>query len=145
MTPSSGLSDPSFAAPEAVRPWWRRFSFAGRRAAEAALTACHDEVARREAELARYRAALAEFESVCAAAARGDLEPRLACVDDDTDLGRAARSINHLLDQTDAYVRESTAVLQAASDGRFYRRFLRRGLHGSLGAGAGAIDGACAD
>lgn len=50
-----------------------------------------------------------------------------------------AAGLNHLLDVVDAFVRESQAALAAASEGRFYRRFLRRGLGGSFGVGAARI------
>lgn len=133
---------------EAGRPEWR-FNFAGLfRPANETLTAlaeCQAVLARQEAELARYRATLQVVEHVCAAAARGDLEPRIQEVDDQDELGRVAGSINHLLDLTDAYVRESKAALQAASDGRFYRRFLTRGMLGAFGAGAAAINATSAD
>jgi methyl-accepting chemotaxis protein len=102
------------------------------------------ELAECRAELERHRQALHEIERVCAAAARGDLEPRILGVDGDDPLGSVARSVNHLLDLTDAYVRESTASLQAASEGRFYRRFLTRGMLGCFGSGA-AVTNAASD
>jgi methyl-accepting chemotaxis protein len=104
-----------------------------------------DELARCRAELERYRTALDEIDRVCAAAARGDLETRVLGVEGDDRLGGVARSVNHLLDLTDAYVRESTGALQAASEGRFYRRFLTRGMLGSFGHGAAVTNRASAE
>jgi methyl-accepting chemotaxis protein len=100
---------------------------------------------RLRAELARYDAALARIASVCRAAAQGDLEARIQDIDTDDHLGQVASSVNHLLDMTDAFVRESTASLAAAGEGRYHRRFLERGLLGSFRAGAGAINRAGAE
>jgi methyl-accepting chemotaxis protein len=41
-------------------------------------------------------------------------------------------SINHLLDMTDAFMRESFAALEHAGQGKFYRRVLLRGMLGSF-------------
>lgn len=80
---------------------------------------------------------------VCEAAARGDLEARLIGYGGrDDEMGRMAFAINHLLDLTDAYVRESRASLEAARDGRFYRRLLQRGLRGTFCSAAGVINAA---
>ncbi|HST86130.1 MAG TPA: methyl-accepting chemotaxis protein, partial [Kineosporiaceae bacterium] len=39
-----------------------------------------------------------------------------------------------------AYIRESTAALEAAEDGRFHRTFLEGGMHGAFAAGARKIN-----
>jgi methyl-accepting chemotaxis protein len=90
-------------------------------------------------------AALHAIATVCRAAAAGDLEARITTIDDDDDLGEVARSINNLLDLTDAYVRESSASLIAANEGRYYRRFLERGMLGSFRSGARIINEAGAE
>lgn len=97
---------------------------------------------RTDERIARYEQALAEIEAVCEAAARGDLEPRILGVEGKDRLGRVAGRINHLLDLTDMYVRDSTASLEATSEGRYYRRFLENGMLGRFRAGARAINGA---
>jgi methyl-accepting chemotaxis protein len=79
-----------------------------------------------------YRAWVRRAAQVCEAAARGDLEPRLLHAPVDGDLGRLLHSINHLLDMTDAFVRESGACLHSAAEGRFFRRIVLRGLLGSF-------------
>ena len=48
--------------------------------------------------------------------------------------------MNHLLDLSDAFVRESTASLQHASEGKFYRRVLTRGLLGTYRNAATVIN-----
>lgn len=96
---------------------------------------------RRDAQLARYEAAIAELLAVVRAAAQGDLEPRVQMLyvlapPGGDQLTEIADALNHLVDLTDAYVRESTATMQAARERRFCRRVLERGLPGTFGAGA---------
>ncbi len=90
------------------------------------------------------REALAAITRVCEAAARGDLEPRVEPLGDAPELRDVRRALNDLLDLTDAYVRESSASLDAAAHGRFERRFVVRGMPGSFRAGALVINDATA-
>ncbi|GAA4097847.1 methyl-accepting chemotaxis protein [Nocardioides kongjuensis] len=103
-------------------------------------TAATTEVDALRDELERCRAALVEVTAVCRSAAAGDLEPRVPALGDDPDLRAARAAVNDLLDRTDAYVRESSASLEFAAEGRFYRRFLVRGMLGSFRAGAVTIN-----
>ena len=94
-----------------------------------------------DAELTRYRAAMAKVAAVCREAAQGNLEPRLP------DLGigdanEARLAINHLLDMTDAFLREAGAASESASEKRFHRRFLVRGMLGAFQSGAAKINAA---
>ena len=84
------------------------------------------------AEVTHYRQVIKQVSDVCAAAAAGDLEVRLVGYRGDGDIGRMAGDINHLLDVTDAFVRESSAALTYASQGRFFRRVLVRGMPGTF-------------
>ncbi len=95
-----------------------------------------------EAELEAYRRAVAEATRVCRDAAQGNLEPRVLHIDVKGDLGEMLHCLNHLLDMTDAFVREAQASLEYAGGGRFYRRFLLTGMRGSFRHGADAINGA---
>lgn len=83
-----------------------------------------------------------EAAEVCQAASRGDLERRLLRIDASGDMGDLLRSINHLLDMTDAFVREATASLEYASKGKFFRRVLLEGMLGSFRRAARSINGA---
>lgn len=94
----------------------------------------------RRPEIDLSRDAIAEVSRVCAAAARGDLEQRILYIDDASPMGAMQRDINHLLDMTDAFVRESSASLLASSEERFYRRVLTRGMLGSFRHGAALIN-----
>ena len=125
MTSSSGRSEGGRA-----RRWWARLF-------------PHREARALRAELERHQQALASVTAICRAAAQGDLEPRVLGVEPGP-VGVVADSVNHLLDLMDAYVRESTASLTAAGDGRFHRRFLERGMRGHFAAGARTINAAIA-
>lgn len=62
----------------------------------------------------------------------GDLEPRLVQIHEGGELQEMCESINHLLDMTDAYLRESQAALSAASRGEYFRKIILTGMHGSF-------------
>jgi methyl-accepting chemotaxis protein len=85
---------------------------------------------------------IAEARRVCQAAASGDLEARILNIEGDDELAGMLHAINHMLDMTDAFVREATASLEFASQGKFFRRVLPAGLLGSFGRGAKTINAA---
>ncbi len=90
-------------------------------------------------------AAVQEMLRVCRLVAAGDLEARVRHVpgtEDDADLVLLRHELNRFIDRTDAYVRESAASLEAASEGRFHRQFLLTGMPGAFAGGARTIDGA---
>lgn len=100
-----------------------------------------------ELELAELRERVAFFEKwfgeverVCAAAAEGDLEPRILHTGDAGEFGRTLRNVNHMLDLTDAFVREVGASLEYSAGGKFYRKVLTRGFHGSFARTAAVIN-----
>ncbi|TIC81511.1 chemotaxis protein [Nocardioides sp. GY 10113] len=78
-------------------------------------------------------------------AAHGDLEARVPLLDGleaNPELAALRSAANLLLDRTDAFVRESTASLEAASEGRYHRRFLLGGTAGTFRSGAATINAA---
>ncbi|MCU0226684.1 MAG: methyl-accepting chemotaxis protein [Bryobacterales bacterium] len=87
-------------------------------------------------------AGLLQIASVCERVANGDLEARLIGIPDHPQLARAMHGINCMLDQTDAFVRESKVSLDAASQGRFHRRFVLKGMRGAFHDGAHRINAA---
>lgn len=70
----------------------------------------------------------------------GDLEARVTDWDQHGDLSPTMANINRMLDLTDAFVREATASLDAASQGAYYRKFLTIGMRGTFKAGARLIN-----
>src|SRR3954469_5047012 len=96
-------------------------------------------------ELAVYRAFVARLTQTCEAAARGDLEARPEPIPEAAsipDLTAAHHSVNRVLDVSDSFVRESSAALTSAAEGRFHRRLLQGGLHGAFRKGASDINAA---
>jgi len=89
-------------------------------------------VAELEAEVQLYRGILARVIHVTAEAAQGNLETRLLHFDGSDKFGGLARSINHLLDMIDAFLREAGAALEYASHEKFFRRVLLRGMRGTV-------------
>ena len=94
------------------------------------------------AELESYRYWIKNMADVCEAASQGNLETRLLNIDIDGDLERALRSVNGLLDYTDAFVRESKASLTAAANGKFFRKVLLKGMLGSFKQASEVINSA---
>ncbi|MBL8841288.1 MAG: hypothetical protein JNL90_07125 [Planctomycetes bacterium] len=80
--------------------------------------------------------------TVMQAAANGNLEVRADGVRPTGPGGMLFERTNHLLDLTDAFVREATGALSSASRGRFFRKVLRRGMSGTFHRAAGVINGA---
>ncbi len=85
-----------------------------------------------EASLQQYRVWLSRCAQVCEEASRGNLELRLLHADECGDFAPLMHGLNHLLDMTDAFMRESFACLEHAGQGKFYRRVLLRGMLGSF-------------
>jgi methyl-accepting chemotaxis protein len=96
-------------------------------------------------ELAVYREFVRRLTATCQAAARGDLEARSLPTpgsEDIPELRALQHSVNHVLDVSDAFVRESSAALTAAAQGRFHRSVLLGGLAGAYRKGATDINAA---
>ena len=83
-------------------------------------------------ELDQYRDVLELATETCARAANGDLEARMLHCRSSVETERLADAINHLLDMTDAFLREVGASLDYASRGKFFRRVILRGMRGSF-------------
>ncbi|GAB4520319.1 MAG: hypothetical protein Tsb0013_23960 [Phycisphaerales bacterium] len=83
-----------------------------------------------------YREAL----NACSAASRGDLEHRVLHIDEDDPMAPLAHAINDMIDVMDAFVRESATSLDFASSGKYFRRILAGGLHGSYARAAETIN-----
>jgi methyl-accepting chemotaxis protein len=74
------------------------------------------------------------------AARTGDLEARILNIPEDQDIRDFANAVNGTLDIIDAFVRESSASLTYASQGKFFRRVLLKGLQGSFRKSASVIN-----
>jgi hypothetical protein len=85
---------------------------------------------------------MGEVTAVCTRAARGDMEARILHINPASPEADLLFAINDLLDMTDAIVREATASLEYASQGKFWRRVLTTGLLGSFRRAASSINAA---
>jgi methyl-accepting chemotaxis protein len=82
--------------------------------------------------LADLRELLALATETCERAANGDLEARMLDCHSSVEAERLANAVNHMLDMTDAFLREVGASLEYASRGKFFRRVILRGMRGSF-------------
>lgn len=72
-----------------------------------------------------------EIGRVVRSAAKGDLEARIIQIHSDDKAQEAvAWAVNDLLDQLEAYMRDSATAIKSASSGKIYRRSNPKGLHG---------------
>jgi len=83
-----------------------------------------------------------EATRVCTSAAKGDLEARILNIDESSEFAPMLHAINHMLDMTDAFVREAAASLSFASEGKYFRRVLPEGLLGTFGQAGEIINNA---
>ena len=65
-------------------------------------------------------------------AANGSLEERVLHINEDDDLAPIAKSLNNLLDQTEAYLREVNSAINASTIGRTDRNVYSDGFKGSF-------------
>jgi len=93
-----------------------------------------------DAELTFQREWMTRAAEVCEEAAAGNLEARLIHSPESGDTGRLVHGINHLLDMTDAFLREARASLEHASQGKFYRRVILRGMLGAFRSASETIN-----
>lgn len=129
--PSSRLTTPPSS--DAGHAPTRRFEPDGVAAAEAS-----DQFGKRPSQTDW----IAEAVRVCQAAAKGDMEARILNINADERTEELLHSINHLLDMTDAFVREATASLEYAGHGKFFRRVRPEGMLGSFRRAAKSINDA---
>jgi methyl-accepting chemotaxis protein len=85
-----------------------------------------------KSEAEQYRIFLSQATDTCERAANGDLEARMLNCHGSIEMERLADAINHMLDMTDAFLREVGASLEYASRGKFFRRVILRGMRGSF-------------
>ncbi len=84
--------------------------------------------------------AIEEVAQVCRHAYEGDLDARILSRRQPGTLGLLQKSINDMLDIVDAFVREASASMDSASQGKCYRKILQRGLPGAFRRSAGTIN-----
>lgn len=102
-------------------------------------------VAELRQQIAVYHDWVATVEQVCEAAAQGNLELRVLNKSKYPGCERASCLLNEVLDRGDAFVREAGAALDFASQGKFFRLVLLKGMLGSYKRASGVINSAMDD
>jgi methyl-accepting chemotaxis protein len=92
----------------------------------------------------RARRSVATATDVLARVGRGDFEARIGGSREAGELGRLHGTVNDTTDTIDAYIRESSAAMNAIRNNQYFRRILPDGLHGALLNGATIINEAAA-
>lgn len=103
------------------------------------------EVEKLRAQVTEYQNWITKITAICTAAANGNLEERVLGCQNHPTFAPLGNAINSMLDVTDAFVREAGASLDYASQGKFFRRFMLRGMPGTFYNGAQLINAASDD
>ncbi|MBT3766389.1 MAG: methyl-accepting chemotaxis protein [Rhodospirillaceae bacterium] len=96
--------------------------------------------------MAKPSQSISKILSVCKAVAAGDLEARVIDIEAERgEMRELCDAINHMIDLSDAYIRESTAALEHVCEKKFYRRIHEEGMVGEFGRASGVINTAISD
>ena len=79
-------------------------------------------------------------ETVCDAVRQGDFDQRVVVPGARGDVKVTADRVNSLIDINDAFVREASLALTAASEGKFYRKIRPEGMQGMFAHSVGRIN-----
>jgi len=80
----------------------------------------------------KAQATIHEVAAVIKGAEKGQLENRITHISDHGELRDLCWNTNNMLDQTEVFIREIRASVEAASHDEFHRRVLTHGLHGEF-------------
>lgn len=61
-----------------------------------------------------------------------DLNNRILLIERDDEIGEFQRSLNRLLDHTEAFMREINTSVECVNKGIYYRKMIERGMHGNF-------------
>jgi methyl-accepting chemotaxis protein len=90
--------------------------------------------------LRRGQAGVRDAARVCQSAFHGNLEARILASRDGGEIGLLQANTDNMLDIVDAFVRESAASMEYASQGKTFRKVLTRGMPGAFKNGAETIN-----
>ena len=77
-------------------------------------------------------ASMREAKRICSNAAAGNLDVRILGAPRRGEQGELCHAINHLLDQFEAFAKETGAVLHYVSQGKYFRRIVLTGMAGNF-------------
>ncbi|WP_138379392.1 methyl-accepting chemotaxis protein [Luteithermobacter gelatinilyticus] len=108
---------------------------------DARLLSAGGQTSAEQEKCVEYEKALQMIRETLEAVMTGDMERRIINIDSyDDNVVRTFNALNAVLDITDAFIRESTAMLEHACDKKYYRRFVERGMMGSFLNGAKTLN-----
>ena len=81
-----------------------------------------------------------KIQKVITEAANGNLEPRVTGIDMNDPLSEIAWGVNDLLDQVEAYMRDINTAVNAASEGKTWRKVYPQGLKGLFHYSANSLE-----
>jgi len=82
--------------------------------------------------LRRATKSIIKATNVAERAANGDLNARILAISGSGPISEMMHNINRLMDQTEVFTRESSAAMQMAADGKYFRHILLTGNRGSF-------------
>ena len=88
----------------------------------------------------KHRIGIKHANSVVRHVAEGDFEKRILFIDDNAEMKEFYWSINRLIDNTDVYIRGSSAAMTAVGNNRYYLKVSEVGIDGSYLYGARTIN-----
>ena len=81
-----------------------------------------------------------EIQKVITEAAKGNLEPRITHINMNDPLSQIAWGVNDLLDQVEAYMRDTNTAVNKASEGESWRKVYPQGLNGLFHYSADSLE-----
>ncbi len=90
--------------------------------------------------LRRTEKELQRITEVCNQIVKGNFESRLVHISEKGNIEDLQWSVNAMIDHVDAFIRESTAIMEYAGRNQYFRRILRGGMHGSFLTGANIMN-----
>lgn len=81
---------------------------------------------------AKQNTAISNALRIMKRAAHGDFEARITNITAKGELGELLHAINDLIDNCDAYVRESKASMEHVSRNKYFRKIIETGMHGDF-------------
>ncbi len=95
--------------------------------------------------LRRTEKEMQRITEACNQIVKGNFEARIVHITEKGNMGDLQWSVNGMIDSVDAFIRESTAIMEYAGRNQYFRRILRGGMHGSFLVGANVMNSVMGD
>lgn len=90
--------------------------------------------------LYRLRSVILTMTAVIEASAKGDFESRINATGETGEILYFMNSVNRVIDISDAYIRESKAMLEHAAESKYYRKIVLTGFQGAYSQSSNIIN-----